>query len=99
LSIRRKRVSHRHRAIRYRNLMLGQLALLFLQIAEAQLRNRKKLFPPFKDEGELIASWGQAQLVKHLDGKVELKGWSKEDRLAPHEWISLFGQETVVRES
>jgi hypothetical protein len=25
---------------------------------------KMKFFPPFKDEGEVIASWGQAQLIK-----------------------------------
>jgi hypothetical protein len=58
-----------------------------------------KFSPLFKDEGEAIASWGEAQLIKYLDGKVELKGGSKKDRLAAHEWISLFWHEAVVRES
>ena len=57
-----------------------------------------KFFPLFTDEGEVIATWGQARLIKYLDGKVELKGGSKEDRLAAHEWISLFWHEAVVRE-
>ena len=38
---------------------------------------KMKFFPPFKDEGEVIASWGEAQLIKYLDGKVELKGSSQ----------------------
>ena len=59
---------------------------------------KMKLFPRFKDEGEIVASWGQAQLIKYLDGKVVLKGGSKEDRLAAHEWVSLFWHEAVVRE-
>jgi hypothetical protein len=57
-----------------------------------------KFFPLFKDEGELVASWGEAQLIKYLDGKTELRGGSKVDRLAAHEWISLFWHEAVVRE-
>ena len=57
-----------------------------------------KVFPPFKDEGELIASWGEAELIRYLDGKVVLKGGSKEDRLAAQEWISMFWHEAVVRE-
>jgi hypothetical protein len=44
-----------------------------------------KFFPPFRDEGEVVAAWGPAQLIKYLDGKTELKGGSKEDRLAAHE--------------
>jgi hypothetical protein len=61
------------------------------------MRNRL-FYPLFKDEGEVVASWGQARLVKYLDGKVELKGGSKEDRLAAHEWIFLFWHEAVVGE-
>jgi hypothetical protein len=59
---------------------------------------KMKFYPPFKDEGEVVAAWGEARLIKYLDGKVELKGGSKEDRLAAHEWISLFWHEAVVRE-
>jgi len=43
-------------------------------------------------------SWGEARLIKYLDGKLVLKGGSKEDRLAAHEWISMFWHEAVVRE-
>jgi hypothetical protein len=35
-------------------------------------------------------------LIKYLDGKTELRGGSKEDRLAAQEWISLFWHEAVV---
>ena len=37
-------------------------------------------------------------MIKHLDGRVELKDGSKEDRLAAREWISLFWHEAVVGE-
>jgi len=55
-----------------------------------------KFFTLFKDEGEVVAVWGEAQLIRYLDGKVVLKGGSKGDRLAAHEWISLFWHEGVV---
>jgi hypothetical protein len=42
-----------------------------------------------------MAAWSQARLIKYLDGKLELLGGSKEDRLAAHEWISLFRHEAV----
>lgn len=58
-----------------------------------------KFFPPFKDEGEVIASWGEARLIKYLDGKLELKGGSKEDRIAAREWISMILNDAVVGES
>ena len=57
-----------------------------------------KFFPLFTDEGEVVATWGQARLIKYPDGKVVLKGGSEEDRLAAHEWVSLFWHEAVVRE-
>jgi hypothetical protein len=41
LSIRCEGVIHSHRTISHRNLMLGQLALPFFQVAEAQLGNRQ----------------------------------------------------------
>jgi hypothetical protein len=58
---------------------------------------KMKFYPPFKDKGEVVAGWGQARLIKYLDGKVVLKGGSKEDRLAANEWISMFWHEAVVR--
>lgn len=57
-----------------------------------------KFFPPYKDEGEVVATWGQAKLVRFLDGKLELKGGSKAERGEAREWISLFWHEAVVRE-
>jgi hypothetical protein len=57
---------------------------------------KMKFYEPFKDEGEVIASWGEAQLIRYLDGRSELQGGTKEDRLAAQEWISLYWQETVV---
>jgi hypothetical protein len=57
-----------------------------------------KFFRPFKNEGELIASWGEARLIKYLDGKTELKGGSDQDRAEAREWMSLFWHEAVVGE-
>jgi hypothetical protein len=36
---------------------------------------------------------------KYLDGKLVLKGGSKEDHQAAHEWISMFLNDAVARES
>ena len=55
-----------------------------------------KFFPPYKDDGEVVAAWGQAHLIKYLDGNLEFKGGSKEDRLAAHEWMSPFWHEGLV---
>jgi hypothetical protein len=58
----------------------------------------RNYFPLFKDEGEMIAGFGEAKLLRFLDGKYELRGGSKEDRLAAHEWISLFCHDVVVKD-
>jgi hypothetical protein len=61
------------------------------------MRNRI-FYSLFKDEGEVTASWGEARLIKYLDGRLELKGGSKEDRIEAREWISMFLHDKVVRE-
>ena len=60
---------------------------------------KMKFYPPFKDEGEVVAAWGQAQLIKYLDGKTELRGGSEQDRAEAREWMSLFWHEAVVGKS
>jgi hypothetical protein len=51
-----------------------------------------------RNEAELVAGFGQARLVKMLDGKYELRGGSHDDRLAAQEWISMFFHESIVKE-
>ena len=48
-----------------------------------------------RDEGETIAVFGDARLVKKLDGKIELIGGSRGDRAAAREWCSLFLHEAA----
>ena len=62
------------------------------------MKRKSEYYPPFKDEGELIASWGEAQLIRYLDGKTELRGGSDQDRAEAREWMSLFWHEGVVGE-
>ena len=49
-----------------------------------------------RDEGEALAVFGDARLVKKLDGKIELRGGSPDDRRAAREWCSLFLHEGAV---
>ena len=56
---------------------------------------KPKFYPPFKDEGEVVAAWGEAQLIRYLDGKTELRGGSKEDRLAAKEWMAMWHEGVV----
>jgi len=58
----------------------------------------RDFFPFLKDEGEVIASWGEAKLVRRTDGRLELKGGSHDDRAAAREWMSLFCHEAVAGE-
>jgi hypothetical protein len=44
----------------------------------------------------IIAVFGAAQLVKHGDGRYELRGGSAADHRDAREWISLFLHEAVV---
>ncbi len=57
----------------------------------------KKFFPEFRHEGEVIAIFGQARLIKTRDFKYELRGGSRDDHAQANEWISLFMHEVVVR--
>ena len=63
------------------------------------MKRKSEYYPPFKDEGEVMARWGEAHLIKYLDGKLVLKGGSKEDRIAASEWILMFLSDVVVGES
>lgn len=56
----------------------------------------KTCFPEFKDEGEIIARFGDAKLIRFLDGKMELRGGSNEDQIAAREWMSMFWHEAGV---
>jgi hypothetical protein len=56
----------------------------------------KHFFPNLMSEGEVIAHFGSAKLVKRLDCRFELRGGSAEDHLAAREWISLFMHEAVL---
>jgi hypothetical protein len=41
-------------------------------------------------ESNVLASFGDARLVKHLNGTVELRGGSEEDQQAAREWLRQF---------
>jgi hypothetical protein len=60
------------------------------------MRRKSEYYPPFRDEGEVMASWGEAQLIRYLDGKTELRGGSKQDLAEAREWMSLFWHEATV---
>jgi hypothetical protein len=47
-------------------------------------------------EGELIARFGEAALIRRLDGGWKLRGGSQADRCEAREWISLFLHEAVI---
>ena len=49
-----------------------------------------------RDEGETIAVFGAARLVKHPDGKPELRGDWPADRALARDWCSLFLHEAGI---
>jgi len=37
-----------------------------------------------------IASFGDAQIVKHLDGKLEIRGGTEQEKTQAHDWMKQF---------
>lgn len=56
----------------------------------------KNLIRPARAEGETIATFGAARLVKNLDGKFQLIGGTPDDRAAVREWCSHFIHEAII---
>jgi hypothetical protein len=49
-----------------------------------------------RDEGETLAIFGEARLIRQLTGRIELIGGTADDRTAAKEWSSLFLHEAVI---
>jgi hypothetical protein len=62
------------------------------------MKRKSEYYPSFKDEGEVMARWGEAELIKYLDGKTELRGGSDQDRAEAKEWMSLFWYEAIFED-
>jgi hypothetical protein len=59
----------------------------------------KQLFPELeRNEGQLIAAFGGARLIRSWSGTYKLRGGTKEDHGHALEWISLFLHEAVLDE-
>jgi len=48
------------------------------------------------DEGKVVVSFGDAHLLRRGDGSFELRGGTRADRLAVHEWVSMFKHEAAI---
>jgi hypothetical protein len=46
-------------------------------------------------EGETIAAFGSARLMRNLDGRYTLVGGTPAERAAAHDWCSLFAPQVV----
>jgi|TARA_B100000378_G_scaffold123471_1_gene99681 hypothetical protein len=44
----------------------------------------------------VVALFGQARLMREADGRFQLEGGNRHDRLAAIEWSSMFLPEAVV---
>jgi len=47
-------------------------------------------------EGETLAVFGKARLIKQLTGRIELVGGTADDRTAAKEWASFFLHEAAI---
>lgn len=47
------------------------------------------------DGGKIVASFGAARLIRHRDGRWEVRGGSPKDHAAAREWCSLFQHEAT----
>ena len=49
-----------------------------------------------KHQGEVIAGWGDARLIRHPDGHHQLVGGTAADQAAARQWITLFAPDIVL---
>jgi hypothetical protein len=49
------------------------------------------------DNGEWLASFGGARLIKHHDGTCEICGGNSEERGEARDWVTLFLQHVILR--
>ena len=47
-------------------------------------------YPDDSDPGTLLASFGEARLIQHLDTRLELVGGTEVDRTAALDWLRRF---------
>jgi hypothetical protein len=52
--------------------------------------------PPEFNSGEVIATFGKAQLIKYRDRKYKLVGGSEPDRAEAQKWISMFMNNDIL---
>ena len=53
------------------------------------MRGIERCLPP-PEEHEVLAIFGQARLIRKLDGRLELRGGSEKDRAEAREWMDTF---------
>jgi hypothetical protein len=85
-------------AVQARVAALGTLAERSGMQFRHKIMRTRNLFPERTNEGEVLVSWGDAKLVKFMDGKLVLKGGSKAEKGEAREWLSMFWHEAVVGE-
>ncbi len=43
-----------------------------------------------REQQQLIASFGGAEIVKYLDGRLEIRGGTEEEKARAREWMHRF---------
>jgi hypothetical protein len=59
------------------------------------IRPTRESFCGPQEDGQLIASFGNARLVKKTDGQIELVGGTAEDYADACDWCSLLAHDVV----
>ncbi len=52
-----------------------------------------------RGQNSLVAQFGDARLVRRLNGSIRLAGGSEEERAQAHEWIVRFLRQAHARET
>jgi hypothetical protein len=72
-------------------------AAKWLRMNRTDSMRAKSYFPKPRDEGKVIAYFGEARLIKYLNGKYKLLGSSELKLTEAKKWLDLFCPEAVVR--
>jgi hypothetical protein len=56
---------------------------------------RNRLPESLRNRNEVVATFGQAQLIRTLNGECQLKGGTEPHRLKAKEWVAMFVPEAL----
>jgi hypothetical protein len=60
------------------------------------MKTKNQLIRVRRNEGKIVVSFGEADLLRRANGRFELRGGTRSDRQDAREWVSLFKHEAAV---